>query len=80
VFLVKREESKDFDVFLEFFGCLEERKKCVERLGRRKILEKSVFSLVWGCLGLFIALGANFKAAALGGLPTSKGLKKYGFG
>ena len=41
-------------------------KKHLERLGRRKTLEKSLSS-VWGVLGLFIAPVVNFEAAALEG-------------
>ena len=44
MFLVKREESRNFDVFFRgvlcVFWCLEERKKCVEKLGSKQISEK----------------------------------------
>ena len=42
-----------FWVFFLVFG--REKKKCREQLGRKKILEKCVFSLSGACLGLFIA-------------------------
>ena len=48
MFLVKREESRSFDVFLRvfcvFFACfsyLEKGKKCVEKPGREKNLAKN---------------------------------------
>ena len=44
-----------FWVFFLVFG--REKKKCREQLGRKKILEKCVFSLSGVCLGLFIASG-----------------------
>ena len=41
-FLVKREESRNFDECFECFLVFGREKKCVERLGKRRILEKSV--------------------------------------
>ena len=68
VFLVKREESRDLDVFFwSVFGCLEERKN-VEWNWTKK---KCASSLSDGCWGLFIAPSAKFEAAALKGPPTS---------
>ena len=66
VFLAKREESRDFDLFFRvFLGVFlvfgREKKKCREQLGRKKILEKCVFSLSGACLGLFIASGEKIK-------------------
>ena len=53
MFLVKREESRDFNVFLwsvfRCFRCLEERKKC-RGIGQRENFRKNVSLLVWGVL------------------------------
>ena len=69
VFLVKRKESRDFDVFfgvfLGVFWCLGERKKQREQLGKRQISDKCVSSLSGACLGLFIALDAKIEVAAI---------------
>ena len=62
-------------VFFLVFGREE---KCVERMGKRRISEKSFSSLFVGCLRLFIALGAFFEETALQGLSASKGLKMNG--
>ena len=42
MFLVKREESRSFDVFFGCFLVFGREKKYVERLGKRQISEKSV--------------------------------------
>ena len=80
------QESRSFNMFFfgVFFGCLfgiwKREKKCVKRLGRRKILGKKKSSWSGACLGLFITPSANFEATPLEGLPASKALKKCGFG
>ena len=68
MFLVKREESRNFDVFLGvlflFVFGVWKREKRVEKLGReQKIRKISLWS--GACVGLFIAPGMNFEAAAL---------------
>ena len=42
MFLVKREESRSFDVYFGCFLVFGREKKSVERLGKRQILEISV--------------------------------------
>ena len=72
--LVKREESRDFDVF---FGCF----VCVFLVfGREQKFKKNVF-LSWseGAWGLY-SLGAFFETAALEGKQALKALKKCGSG
>ena len=71
MFLVKREESRDFDVF---FWCMEEIKNIESSWAEGKF-QKNVSSLSDGCLGLFIALGTKFKAAALVGSLESNLLR-----
>ena len=75
MFLVKRKESRDFDLFFFFFysvygcffGCLEER-KYVERNWADKIFQKKCVSpRSDGCLGLFVAPGAFFEVVAIVG-------------
>ena len=66
MFLVKRGESRDFDVFLEIFWCLEEREKNVERSWAEGKFQKNVCPPRSGaCLGLFIASDAKTEATAI---------------
>ena len=46
-------------------------RKCREELGKEQISEKCVSTQSDGCLGLFIALSAIFKATAIVGPPAS---------
>ena len=71
MFLVKREESRSFDVCFGCFLVFGRDKKHREELGREKILEKCVSLWFDGCLRLFIALGAFFEAVAIQGPPAS---------
>ena len=84
MFLVKREESRDFDVFfgvfLGIFLVFGREKKCREELDREKISEKMCVPWSVGCLGLFIASGTKIEAkaivgtlAAIQGPPASNG-------
>ena len=80
MFLVKREESRDFNVFFGCFLVFGREKKRKDQWGKRQVLEKCVFPCSGVCLGLFIALSALFEAAAnIGPLvafqwpPTSNG-------
>ena len=64
MFLVKGKESRDFNVFLGVW----KREKNVERSWTEgQISKKCLSSRSDGCLGLFIAPGAKFKAVALQG-------------
>ena len=55
-----------FGLFLGVFWCLEERKNVERNWVESKFQKKkNVFSLSDGCLGLFIAPSAKFKAATL---------------
>ena len=69
MFLVKREESRNFDVFfggvLCVFWCLEERKKCVENLGSKQISKKCGLSLVFGVFEAIYSPSTNFETTAL---------------
>ena len=70
--LVKREESRGFDVFLGVvcvFWCLEERKTC------RETKKMSSF-LVWGVPGAIYSFSTHFEAEALQGPPALKDLKR----
>ena len=64
--------------FWSVSGCFlvfeREDKMCRKVVQKANFIKKSVSSLVYGCLGLFIALGTNFEVTALGGLPALKGL------
>ena len=52
VFLVEREESRDIDVFLGLFWCIEERKKKMQtEAGQKRNFRKNVSSLVCGVPG-----------------------------
>ena len=48
MFLVKREESRNFDVFFGYFLVFkrEKKKKCVEKLGRKQTSRKCGLFLV----------------------------------
>ena len=59
MFLVKREESRNFDVCFGCFLVFRREKKCVERLGKRQISEKSV-SLVYRVPGAIYSPGHVF--------------------
>ena len=76
MFLVKREESRNFDMFfggvLCVFWCLEERKKRVEKLGSKQISEKCGLPLSKGCLGQFIALACFSRRQPLEGRQPQK--------
>ena len=70
VFLVKREESRDFDVFFwSFFGPFlvfgRERKKRREELGREQILEKCVSLSLIGAWAYCRAVGGHSRAASV---------------
>ena len=71
MFLVKREESRYFDVFFGCFLCVlvfGREKKYVEKLGKEKNSKKKcVFSWLKGCLGLFIALACFSRQRLLKG-------------
>ena len=74
MFLVKKEESRNFDVCFRCFLVFRREKKCIERLGRRRISKKKnkiKCVLSNGCLGLFIASGTFFEVRALVGPPAS---------
>ena len=58
--------------FFGCFWCLEERKKCLQKLGKEQNLAK-VCPRFDECLGLFIAPGAFSKATALQEPPATKG-------
>ena len=77
-FLVKREESRSFDVF--FFFCLEERKKMCREVGQRVENQKKCCLQFGACLGLFITQSANFEATALRPLRPSKSVDMDTFG
>ena len=57
--------------FWSVSGCFlvfeREDKMCRKVVQKANFIKKSVSSLVYGCLGLFIALGANFKAVVFKG-------------
>ena len=80
MFLVRREESRGFDVFFGCFVCvfgIWKREKCVEKSGREQIFRKKYLSpLVCGVLEAIYSPGMRFEVAALGGPPASKGLKR----
>ena len=59
MFLVKREESRSFDVCFGCFLVFGREKKSVERLDKRRILEKSV-SPVCGVPGAIYSPGHVF--------------------
>ena len=73
-FLVKREESRSFDVILGFFFFLvfgREKKMCRE-VGQRVENQKKCCLQFGACLGLFITSSANFEATGLRPLRPSK--------
>ena len=73
MFLVKREESRNFDVLFVCFLCLKE-KKNEQKASKLSIGTRETSFLVWKVPGTFYSLGVNFKVVALvGPLPPSKG-------
>ena len=74
MFLVKREESRYFDVFFGCFLCVlvfGREKKYVEKLGREKNSKKMCFFLVEGVPGAIYSLSMLFEATAFEGLPMA---------
>ena len=76
MFLVKREESRGFDVFFKVlfvcFLCLEEGKNLWNNQAESKIQENVVFFWSEGCLGLFIALARTLRRRPLKGHHLEK--------
>ena len=56
--MVKRKESRDFDVFLGVFLVFGRERKCREKLGRRENFRKMCVS-IWGVLGAIYSLGCE---------------------
>ena len=77
MFLVKREESRGFDVFFGCFVCvfgIWNREKCVEKPEKeQKIRKMSSSPGLKGAWAIY-SPDAFFEAAALQRLPASKGL------
>ena len=73
MFLVKWEESRNFDVFFMCFLCLKE-KKDEQKMSRKSTGTKGDLSiLVWRVPGAFYSTGMLFEAAALVRPPPPKG-------
>ena len=81
MFLVKREESRNFDVFFGYFLVFkrEKKKMC------REAWQKANFKKMWSFFGLrgawaIYSPSTLYKAMALVGLPALKGLKMCSYG
>ena len=75
MFLVRREESRSFDVFffsVVFFGVWKKEKMCREAGQKANFRKKCGLSDLGGVLGAIYSSDTNFEAAALQGLLASK--------